>query len=195
MSKKFKARKSTGINKRSPNQLTAMDFVLVAVLVGSIAGFLIAYATARVPLDGSYLIYPMLIGAAVGILAGLLINLIKRQESPVFLVGLMAVCGALLAGAAVTSLNRPLDRSEPRSTILKIFNKYEQGRGKQAKYFLEVEAFTPSHLRVEEKIYRGVKIGGTVELLLRQGFFGYAYLEQVQLVKLDLEPEPAPVSR
>jgi|GEM_PF-942157 len=181
--------------------LTGSDLAVAGVFLSGVVVALVAFSTAVHPLNDWFIIMPALIGAAVGAVAAVILHRIKRQESFLFVVAVVAFSAALWAVGVTLALNRPLDRSPVKHHFVPVVNKYERGSGRNAEYYLEVDGFTEDgvtrrHLQVPEDVHTGVSAGGRVDVLTRSGFFGYTYLEQVQLVGLDLPPadkEPLPV--
>jgi hypothetical protein len=173
--------------------LTASDLAVAGVFIGGVVFSLVAFSTAVHPMNELFVIRPALIGLAVGAVAAVVLHRIKRQESFWFVLAVVAFSGALWGIGVTLALNRPLDPSAYKHHFVDVVNKYERGSGRNAEFHLEVAGLTEGgvtlrHIQVPEDVYNGVSPGGRVDALTRGGFFGYAYLEQVQLVGLDLPP-------
>ncbi|HOB54271.1 MAG TPA: hypothetical protein PK176_14640 [Acidobacteriota bacterium] len=171
--------------------LTGSDLAVAGVFLSGVIVALVAFSTAVHPLNEWFIVKPALVGMAIGAVAAVILHRIKRQESFFFVLAVVAFSMALWAVGVTLALNRPLDRSPIKHHFISVINKYERGSGRNAEYFLEVDGFTEGgvtlrHLQVPEDVHTGVAAGGRVDVLTRNGFFGLTYLEQVQLVGLDL---------
>ncbi len=187
LTQKNKGSRGKGKSKvPSRNALTAQDLVVAGVFLGSIVFSLVSFSRSVTPLDETFVIWPLAIGAVAGGLIGWIAHKWKPFESAGFVVGVLAFSGAALAIGLVLALNRPLDRTPPKHNFVKVVNRYQIGSGSRATYHLEVEGFTLKRLDVEEAVYNGTINGGQVDILTRPGFFGYPYLERIQLVSLNL---------
>jgi len=197
MAKKFKVAKgssgkspSSGKGKR--DALTGTDLAVAGSFVAAGVFCLVAFSTAKTPLIDSFIIWPVAVGAALGALATALVHRVKPFESFFFVMMVLIFSGAALATGLVLSLNRPLDRSPLKNNFVPVINKYEWGTGKNAEYFLEVSDFPLKRIEVEESVYSGCPKNGQILLQTRNGFFGFPYLERVQLISLDI-PQNQPV--
>jgi len=92
-----KKKKSSG----GKEQLTKMDMVIAGLFIGSIIYCVAAFSTALHPLNELFIIWPLIIGAVAGALVGLVIYLITKFESMAFMVGVLAISGALVSVAFV----------------------------------------------------------------------------------------------
>jgi hypothetical protein len=190
MARKMKAaRPAAAKGKKKPpsrNALTAQDLAVAGAFIGSIVFALAAFANSVTPLDDSFVLWPLAIGAVVGALIGVAAHRWKPFESYGFVVGVLAFSGAATAVGLVLALNRPLDRAHVQHNFITVINKYQLGSGTHSSYHLEVAGFVKKRLTVEEAIYNGVSAKEQVDVLIRPGFFGYRYLERVQLVSIKL---------
>ena len=185
----------------SRNALTPQDLVVAGAFLGSIIFALVSFSRSVTPLDETFVVWPLAIGAVAGGLIGWAAHKWKPFESPGFVVGVLAFSGAVLAIGLVLALNRPLDRTPPKHHFVTVVNRYQIGSGSHATYHLEVDGFTLKRLDVDEAVFNGTVNGGQVDILTRPGFFGYPYLERIQLVSLNLPadqslpavPPPIPV--
>ena len=202
LTQKYKSARGKGKSKApSRNALTAQDLVVAGAFIGSVLFAIASFSRSVTPLDETFVIWPLAIGAVAGALIGWAAHKWKPFESAGFVVGVMAFSGAALAIGLVLALNRPLDRTPPQHNFVKVVHRYQIGSGTHATYHLEVEGFTLKRLDVDEAIYSGTVDGGQVDILTRPGFFGYRYLERIQLVSLNLNsgqglpavPPPIPV--
>jgi len=171
-------KKTKGTTKSQP--LTKMDLVITGLFIGSIIYCVAAFATAHQPMDEYFFLWPLGIGAVAGAVIGLIVYLITRYESVWFMIGIMAFSGALMAVAFVLSFNRPWDDSSPQRQTLDVVFKYQQGSGKNSAYYVEVQDFDPKQLEVEETVYNQVENNGTIDLIIRDGYFGFPYLERIE---------------
>ncbi|MBN2431783.1 MAG: hypothetical protein JXQ27_09920 [Acidobacteria bacterium] len=170
--------KTKGTTKSQP--LTKMDLAITGLFIGSIIFCVAAFATAHQPFDEYFFLWPLGIGAVGGAITGLIVYLITRYESLWFMIGIMAFSGALIAVAFVLSFNRPWDKSALRRQTLDVVFKYKQGSGKKSVYYVEVKDFDPKQLEVEETVYNQLENNGTVDLIIRDGYFGFPYLERIE---------------
>lgn len=186
MGKKIRTTRPGAGKKGKNSQLTPSDLAITGGFVGSIILCLVAFSNAVHPLNDTFILWPALIGGVAGLLFGLLLQRLVGFESAVFVALVMAASGALLAIGLVLALNRPLDRSVPDHHVVKVVNKFDRGGSRNQKYFLEVQGFVLKRLEVEDLVYNGCAQGGRVDILTRRGFFGFPYLDRVQLISLDL---------
>ena len=187
LTQKNKGPRKKGKSKApSRNALTPQDLVVTLLFIGSIAFALASFSNAVKPMDDTFVLWPMAIGAVAGAVLAVIAHRFKPFETVGFVIGVMAFSGAALGIGAVLALNRPLDRSPVKHHMVSVVHKYQIGDGEHATYHLELAGFPLNRLDVEEEIFSGTRDGGTVDLLTREGFFGYRYLERVQLVKLEL---------
>lgn len=202
LTQKTKSARSKGKSKApSRNALTAQDLAVAGVFIGSIVFALVAFSRSVTPMDETFVIWPLAIGAVAGALLGWAAHRWKPFESAGFVVGVTAFSGAALAIGLVLALNRPLDHAPAKHNFVQVVNRYQIGSGSHATYHIEVEGFPMKRLDVDEAIYNGTVNGGQVDILTRPGFFGFRYLERIQLVSLNLPadgslpavPPPIPV--
>jgi hypothetical protein len=175
-------KKAKGATKSQP--LTKMDLAITALFIGSIVFCVAAFATAHQPMDEYFFLWPLGIGAAAGAVIGLVVWLITKYESVGFMIGIMAFSGALMGVAFVLSFNRPWDDSPPRRQTLEVVFKYQQGSGKNSTFNVEVKDFEMKQLEVEETVYNQVENNGSIDLLIRDGYFGFPYLERIEATGL-----------
>ena len=186
MAKKGKRPPATSKSKAKPKsggksqQLTKMDLVITGLFIGSVIFCIAAFSTAMHPMDEWFVIWPAVIGIVAGGLIGWLVFVITKFESLPFMIGIMAFSGALLAVAFVLSFNRPWDKSPPQVHTLDVVFKFQQGSGERTVHYLEVENFSQRQIEVEETIYNQVENGGQVNIITRDGFFGFIYLDHVE---------------
>lgn len=191
MAKKFKVAKgssgkSVSNAKGKRDSLTGMDLAVAGSFVATGVFCLVAFSTSVTPLNDGFVIWPIAAGAALGALTAAIVHRFKPFESFFFVMMILIFSGAALATGLVLTLNRPLDRSAVKNNFVSVVNKYEWGTGKNAQYFLEVSDFPLQRLEVEEQVYHGCPRNGKILLQTRQGFFGFPYLERVQLISLDI---------
>jgi len=192
LTQKTKSARGKGKSKApSRNALTPQDLVVAGAFIGSVVFALVSFSRSVTPLDETFVIWPLAIGAVAGGLIGWAAHKWKPFESAGFVVGVMAFSGAVLAIGLVLALNRPLDRTPPKHNFVKVVHRYQIGSGSHASYHLEVEGFSLKRLDVDEGIYNGTVDGGQVDILTRPGFFGFRYLERIQLVSLNLRDTQA----
>ena len=172
------------------NALTASDLVIAGLFIGSVIFCVAAFATAVSPIQETFMLWPALIGGALGAGVGALYYWLSRKETLGFMAGLGLVVGALLAVGLVLALNRPLDRSPEEVHSLPVLNRYNRGTELKPHYCIEVDDYPVvggrRHLSVEVGVYDAVSPGGQLEVVTRRGFFGFPYQERVQLRPEDL---------
>jgi hypothetical protein len=116
--------------------------------------------------------------------------------------------GVLFGGfQAVADLNRILDRSEPEMTRALITKRYSRtngsGKNRSTSYFLHLRfsenpQSIPEQLRISSWDYFKLTEGQGVELAIRQGGLGFAYIDELNPVPapkgihMSSEPFPAP---
>ncbi len=178
------SKKSPSTSKK--NQLTPLDLVIAATFIGSVIFSLVAFSTATHPLNDLFVVWPAIIGAAIGLVLGVFLYKLTNFESLAFMLGVMVLAGALLGISLVLTFNRSLDESPPVHHFVTVEYKFDQGNIRNRRYFLDVKDFQTRRIKVEEDVYNGTTVGEKVDVITRQGFFGYPYLDKVQLVSLDL---------
>jgi len=104
------------------------------------------------------------------------IYLITKFESMAFMVGVLAISGALVSVAFVLTFNHTWDESIPNRQTVDVVFKYERGGEKNPKYYVEVEGFPQKQIEVEQNLYNRIENQGTIDILTREGFFGFTYV-------------------
>ncbi len=187
MSKSKKRKKSTKKPiKKKEEKLTFKDVLLALFFIFSFVYFIIAFATSTMPINDSFVIYPIIVGIISGVIGGYFINKYIYRDSTIFFMLLFALIFSLLFTAVVISFNRPLDRSPVSHNKIVVTNKFKMGGGDNIEYYFEVKNFPKRRLQVEKSVYEDVEVGDSVDVLIRKGFFHFPYIEDIIPVGIDI---------
>ncbi len=182
-----KKKKKKVVTKKKEEKLTFKDVLLALFFIFSFIFFLVSFATAVMPINDGFVAYPILVGVVSGFIIGFLLNKFVYRDSTIFFMILFAIILSMLFTAITLSFNRPLDRSSVKHRIVEITNKFTMGAGDGKEYYLEVKDFPKKRIQVKKDVYNDVNVGGKVDILVKEGFFHFPYIEDIIPVGINLK--------